>query len=100
MDNDMVRITDGYQLTGHVVRVGDQFFAELLVSRERGITLRLHRLPAGPFDTQAKALVYAKAEMSRCGLSSDGSLLTLHAAASESGRAEASEESSRTFQLK
>ncbi|WP_407604573.1 hypothetical protein ACJGJ0_17570 [Xanthomonas citri pv. mangiferaeindicae] len=29
MDNDMVRITDGYQLTGHVVRVGDQFFAEL-----------------------------------------------------------------------
>lgn len=75
MDDAMVRLSGEYVLTAHVVWLGDECCAEILVSRSGGITLRQHRLPVTGFTSYSEATSYALSQMHLCRVSGDGALL-------------------------
>ncbi|MCC8628565.1 hypothetical protein WH216_05815 [Xanthomonas perforans] len=75
MDDAMVRLSGEYVLTAHVVWVGDECCAEILVSKSGGITLRQHRLPMTGFTSYAEATSYAQSLMRQCRVAGDGTLL-------------------------
>lgn len=75
MDDAMVRLSGEYVLTAHVVWLGDECCAEILVSKSGGITLRQHRLPVTGFTSYAEATSYALSQMRKCRVSGDGTLL-------------------------
>ncbi|MFC0155076.1 hypothetical protein ACFFJ4_16075 [Xanthomonas dyei] len=75
MDDAMVRLWGEYVLTAHVVWLGDECCAEILVSKSGGITLRQHRLPTAGFTSHAEATSYAQSQMRQCRVAGDGTLL-------------------------
>ncbi|AUI92304.1 hypothetical protein BVV10_02715 [Xanthomonas oryzae pv. oryzae] len=75
MDDAMVCLSGEYVLTAHVVRLGAECYAEILVSRSGGITLRQHRLPVTGFTSYSEASSYALSQMRTCRVSGNGTLL-------------------------
>ncbi|MGV7197631.1 hypothetical protein [Xanthomonas axonopodis] len=75
MDDAMVRLSGEFVLTAHVVWLGNECSAEILVSKSGGITLRQHRLPLTGFTSYAEATSYAQSQMRQCRVAGDGTLL-------------------------
>ncbi|PPT30648.1 hypothetical protein XarbCFBP7614_02910 [Xanthomonas arboricola] len=71
----MIRHVGDYALTAHAVASGSQFFAEILVSRAGGLTLRCYQLPSSGFATYDEAVAYARQELDSCAVSNTGALL-------------------------